>query len=338
MQSPAVMSVLLVSMGLMEALQVRSSFAVPMPQLLASELCRMLPLGMAESEGTALEPNLLSREMPLDRAWDSFDDQYVGCAAAMVAAFPDLNRTEFQENKVYADGWAKASSRVALLAYMANGSLYKEFNKAMRKAGSSRAHYLQRFSFKTLHFLLTEALQLLHSNQHSTKCHQVFRGVQDLRFRPPGTRATVRLGTASQGQAGNRPFPGKKSQLLLTLGSCLLPQGSESRGQEGAPASTLLSPFSTTQYHSGFGHMSWPAPHVVLTAQSSTGRRVWAEEQKSAPPDPTQISPPFHPTLQCLSCVNRRLVVVRPVPAVWSLLLLLWFLVGEVFPESPGLL
>ena len=27
-----------------------------------------------------------------------------------------------------------------------------------------------------------------------------------------------------------------------------------------------------------------------------------------------------------------------PVPAVWSLLLLLWFLVGEVFPESPGLL
>lgn len=27
-----------------------------------------------------------------------------------------------------------------------------------------------------------------------------------------------------------------------------------------------------------------------------------------------------------------------PLSAVWSLLLLLWFLVGEVFPESPGLL
>ena len=58
MQGPAVMSVLLVSMGLMEALQVQSSSAVPLPQLLASELCWMLPLGMAESEGTALEPSL----------------------------------------------------------------------------------------------------------------------------------------------------------------------------------------------------------------------------------------------------------------------------------------
>lgn len=27
-----------------------------------------------------------------------------------------------------------------------------------------------------------------------------------------------------------------------------------------------------------------------------------------------------------------------PLSAVWSLLLLLWFLVGEAFPESPGLL
>ena len=27
-----------------------------------------------------------------------------------------------------------------------------------------------------------------------------------------------------------------------------------------------------------------------------------------------------------------------PLSAVWALLLLLWFLVGEVFPESPGLL
>ena len=52
------MSLLLVSMGLMEALQVRSSSAVPIPQVLASELCRVLPLGMAQSEGTALEPSL----------------------------------------------------------------------------------------------------------------------------------------------------------------------------------------------------------------------------------------------------------------------------------------
>ena len=49
--------------------------------------------------------------MPLDMALDSFDDRYAGCAKAMAAALPDLNRTEFQENKVYADSWAHASSR-----------------------------------------------------------------------------------------------------------------------------------------------------------------------------------------------------------------------------------
>lgn len=51
MQSPAMMSLLLVSMGLMEALQVWSSPAVPIPQLLPSEPCCMLPWGCSSVWG-----------------------------------------------------------------------------------------------------------------------------------------------------------------------------------------------------------------------------------------------------------------------------------------------
>ena len=58
MQTPAMMSLLLVSMGLMEALQVQSSSADPIPQLLASELCWMLCLEIAQPEGTTPEPGL----------------------------------------------------------------------------------------------------------------------------------------------------------------------------------------------------------------------------------------------------------------------------------------
>ncbi|KAM9031308.1 GPI-linked NAD(P)(+)--arginine ADP-ribosyltransferase 1 isoform X2 [Sarcophilus harrisii] len=165
--------------------------------------------------------DLLSRESPLDMSPASFDDQYAGCAAAMEAVLPDLNRTEFSASPVYAEAWKSAAARwqerrdwelkgppssrqlpppgfrdehaVALLAYTANSPLHREFNAAVREAGRSRAYYLRYFPFKTLHFLLTEALRLLRSGQ-KPRCYQVFRGVHGVRFRPLGPGATVRLG------------------------------------------------------------------------------------------------------------------------------------------------
>ncbi|XP_027722027.1 GPI-linked NAD(P)(+)--arginine ADP-ribosyltransferase 1 [Vombatus ursinus] len=165
--------------------------------------------------------DLFSRESPLDMAPASFDDQYAGCAAAMEAALPDLNHTEFNASPVYAEAWKSAAARwqerrdwelkgtptsrrlpppgfrdehaVALLAYTANSPLHREFNAAVREAGRSRAYYLRYFPFKTLHFLLTEALRLLGSGQQP-RCHQVYRGIHGVRFRPVGPGATVRLG------------------------------------------------------------------------------------------------------------------------------------------------
>ena len=234
----------------------------------------LLPLSQAQSH-PVIRRDLISREMPLDMALASFDDQYAGCATAMAAALPELNRTEFQANKVYADGWAQASSQwrerqawgpewgvsptrllaplgfreehgVALLAYTANSPLHKEFNAAVREAGRSRAHYLQHFSFKTLHFLLTEALQLLSSGQRPPQCHQVFRGVQGLRFRPAGPGATVRLGgfaSASLQDAAAQHFG---EDTFFGIWTCL---GAPIKGYSFFPGEeeVLIPPFETFQ-------------------------------------------------------------------------------------------
>lgn len=206
----------------------------------------------------------------------SFDDQYTGCAAAMLAALPDLNRSEFQANKAYADGWVLASSqwqerqawgpewglsptqlplpppgfreehRIALLAYTANTPLHKEFNAAVREAGRTRAHYLHHFSFKTLHFLLTEALQLLSKAQHSPRCHQVFRGVHGLRFRPAGPGATVRLGGFASASLQNVAAQQFGEETFFGIWTCL---GAPIRGYSFFPGEeeVLIPPFETFQ-------------------------------------------------------------------------------------------
>ncbi|XP_043761861.1 GPI-linked NAD(P)(+)--arginine ADP-ribosyltransferase 1-like isoform X1 [Cervus elaphus] len=307
MQSPAIISLLLVSMGLMEALQAQSH--------------------------PVIRRDLLPQEMPLDMALASFDDQYAGCAAAMAAALPDLNRTEFQANKVYADGWAQASSQwrerqawglntrldppkgfreehgVALLAYTAHGPLYKKFNEAVREAGRSRAHYLQRFSFKTFHFLLTEALQLLHSSQRPPQRHQVFRGVQGLHFWPSGTRATVRLGGFASASLERHVAERFGKDTLFGICTCL---GVPIKGYSFYPGEeeVLIPPFETFQVF-----------NACRLAQGSSLIYLQSKGKSST-----------------YNCEYIKAVGQRPVPAVWSLLLLLWFLVGEVFPESPGLL
>ncbi|NWH42366.1 NRT2 ribosyltransferase, partial [Chloropsis hardwickii] len=135
--------------------------------------------------------------VPLDMAADSFDDQYRGCGPAMTKALPSLYNTEIQKNPLFAKVWKKADAEwrkrgshvsplgspaqaVALMAYTTK-DIYKDFNDAVRVAGRSRQEYQKNFHFKTLHFLLTQALVKLRHAQNG-QCRHVYRGIHDVRF------------------------------------------------------------------------------------------------------------------------------------------------------------
>lgn len=132
--------------------------------------------------------------VPLDMAKDSFDDQYLNCGPAMTEALPALNSSEFQQNKEFSQVWVKATAEwqkrgssssplspaqaIALMAYTME-DVYMEFNAAVRTAGKSSQEYRDNFHFKTLHFLLTQALQKL---RRPNECPDVFRGVRTVQF------------------------------------------------------------------------------------------------------------------------------------------------------------
>ncbi|NWU10317.1 NRT2 ribosyltransferase, partial [Cephalopterus ornatus] len=154
------------------------------------ELLPLVLVPLAANLATGIE------DVALDMAPDSFDDQYQGCRSEMLKALPKLNSTEFSSNSVYATAWAKAAASwnkplgslqrweqaIALRAYSMNTELYKEFNAAVRTAGRARQEYLDKFTFKVVHFLLTEALDDLWDAQTHPRCLHVYRGVRGIRF------------------------------------------------------------------------------------------------------------------------------------------------------------
>ncbi|NXK16843.1 NARE ribosyltransferase, partial [Arenaria interpres] len=163
-----------------------------------------LVLGLVLFAGTLAAGNPLFfqsiEETVLDMAPTSFDDQYQGCILKMKKKLGKLNHTEFTNNRVYAESWTQAAAKwqkreghvpkpralqrkhaVALLAYTLDRPLHKEFNMAVREAVHSHKEYLDKFHFKTLHFLLTQAVKILWKAQ-TPQCYQVYRGVQGIHF------------------------------------------------------------------------------------------------------------------------------------------------------------
>nr|XP_038034743.1 erythroblast NAD(P)(+)--arginine ADP-ribosyltransferase-like isoform X2 [Anas platyrhynchos]XP_038034744.1 erythroblast NAD(P)(+)--arginine ADP-ribosyltransferase-like isoform X2 [Anas platyrhynchos] len=151
------------------------------------------------------EPGCI-REEAMDMAQNSFDDRYQDCRCEMKEELKKVNRTEFK-NRLYADTWKEANETwqnstdlqvlrweyaVAVLAYTADTGLHCEFNEAVCEGGRSRRYYLQSFHFKTLHFLLTEALHTLRKAQ-GHRCYHVYRGVRGIRFTAQ-LHQTVRFG------------------------------------------------------------------------------------------------------------------------------------------------
>ncbi|NWV62677.1 NARE ribosyltransferase, partial [Malurus elegans] len=165
----------------------------------------MVPLAQTLALLAMTTATAVMDEVPMDMAPNSFDDQYWGCRDKMTAALPALHRSELQQNSLFAQAWAQAraewqkrGSRVSPLsssdqaialmaytmdkpAYTVTTPLFETFNTAVREAGYSRWQYRNKFHFKVLHFLLTDALATLRDTQ-GKRCRDVFRGVSGKQF------------------------------------------------------------------------------------------------------------------------------------------------------------
>ncbi|NWY68365.1 NARE ribosyltransferase, partial [Erithacus rubecula] len=145
---------------------------------------------------------------PLDMALNSFDDQYRGCGPAMKEELPVLKCSDFLKNPPFAKVWREAEKKwqsrrshvprllssdqaIAIMAYTME-DVYREFNNNVSVAGRSPQEYRDKFHFKTLHFLLTNALATLRVKQRR-KCHLVYRGVDKYLFDAKQGK-TVRFG------------------------------------------------------------------------------------------------------------------------------------------------
>ncbi|KAL9870011.1 erythroblast NAD(P)(+)--arginine ADP-ribosyltransferase-like [Geothlypis trichas] len=155
----------------------------------------MAPLAQTLALLTMAMATMAVYVFPLDMAQDSFDDQYQGCGPAMKAALLTLSRPEFKQNKEFAEVWEKAAAEwqrrgppesplspdqaTAIMAFTMTDP--GTFNDALRVVGRSRQEYRDNFHFKTLHFLLTDALATLRDAQKG-QCRDVFLSMGGTRF------------------------------------------------------------------------------------------------------------------------------------------------------------
>ncbi|XP_064559310.1 erythroblast NAD(P)(+)--arginine ADP-ribosyltransferase-like [Zonotrichia leucophrys gambelii] len=172
--------------------------------------------------------------IPLDMAPDSFDDQYQDCGNNMTEELPALNNSEFHQNPLFAQAWLNATAKwrgqkspvsflsspaqaIALMAYTMD-ELHREFNTAVRVAGRSSQEYRDKFHFKTLHFLLTQALKTLRVTQ-GPQCHNVYRGVHGVRFEAePGD--IVRFGQFSSASQSEKTAKHIRSATMFQVYTC----------------------------------------------------------------------------------------------------------------------
>lgn len=162
----------------------------------------------------------------------SFDDQYNGCVGTMEDKVEDLQHTEFA-NRNYANVWDRSTTvwnkmqpqglqqnyAIAILAYtQSKGSLFRELNREVQIAGQSEDYYLKNFQFKSFHFLVTRALQLLRANANG-KCYTTYRGVSGIKFTTERSRK-VRFGYFASSSLEEKVAMGFGDHTFFTIKTC----------------------------------------------------------------------------------------------------------------------
>ncbi|XP_062813934.1 GPI-linked NAD(P)(+)--arginine ADP-ribosyltransferase 1-like [Anolis carolinensis] len=168
---------------------------------------------------------------------NSYDDQYEKCPSEMENKLMNLTTDGFKER--YNITWENATNRwikiegslkslpndfkdkygIALIAYTANNSLYEDFGPAVREGGRSSEHYEKCFTFKSFHFLLTRASQVLKGSKEP--CYDVYRGTRDKRFTVSDINARVRFGQFTSSSLSQQAAQKFGEDTFFRIKTCL---------------------------------------------------------------------------------------------------------------------
>lgn len=140
----------------------------------------------------------------MTEALDSVDDQYIGCEVQMLDKVLEkggLLQKELDEDHDYLEAWnngrtcrrliprAREEHSIALAVLTSDFNFYDKFNEAVSTLGRTVEIYKSKFPYKSLHFLLTDALRIL----NKTRCYQGSSGThQNLSL--TAVNSVVRLG------------------------------------------------------------------------------------------------------------------------------------------------
>ncbi|XP_016116683.1 NAD(P)(+)--arginine ADP-ribosyltransferase 1-like, partial [Sinocyclocheilus grahami] len=194
--------------------------------LLITEALLLILAALGQDHRDAVEGQIF----PLDMALNSVDDQYEGCREKMthlveteylnkeISNLPDCKKT-WQDGERYARTPEDNLTRNNLIAiYVYTNSdinVYRDFNNAVRNG--KQKYDDKTFTWYSLQFLLTEAIQILNKTQK--KCYSTYRGT-NVTFNKHVLNKEVRFGSFTSSSLDRTVAEGFGSKSCFEIYTC----------------------------------------------------------------------------------------------------------------------
>ncbi|XP_024254331.1 T-cell ecto-ADP-ribosyltransferase 2 [Oncorhynchus tshawytscha] len=166
----------------------------------------------------------------MDMVPNAVDDQYTHCREQMLKKVVEggLLEEELKNSKTYSDAWgAKQCTKLipggvkqhtdALVAYGHGGNEFRNmFNQAVETQGGNVTVYNGNFQFKSLHFLLMDAMRLLKTEN----CQTVFRGSSKEYEAQVGSEVRFGRFTTTKAKRSDAEESASDNGILFNIISC----------------------------------------------------------------------------------------------------------------------